>query len=151
MRFALTIFIFFLISFQINAQKTFWASRVIAFSSEYSDANTTKENRAIQVLGKPNKLPAFGQSVCAWQPLTQDNPQEEFIIVGFDTLMAIRQIAIAENLGQGCIVKVEGFDEFDNVKPLWLNKNGPSTEVGKMTHIILPKLTNFKVRGSFKY
>ena len=147
MRFALTIFIFSLISLQSIAQKTFWASRVIAFSSEYFDANTTKENRAIQILGKPNKLPNFGKSVCAWQPMTQDNPQEEFIIVGFDTLMAIRQIAIAENMGQGCIVKVEGFDEYDNVKPLWVNKNSPSTEDGKMTNIILPKLTSFKVRG----
>ena len=138
MRFALIILLFFLISLQSIAQKTFWASRVIAFSSEYFDANTTKENRAIQILGKPNKLPNFGKSVCAWQPMTQDNPQEEFIIVGFDTLMAIRQIAIAENMGQGCIVKVEGFDEFDNVKPLWVNKSSPSTEDGKMTNIILP-------------
>lgn len=147
MRFTLTILIFSLISLQSIAQKTFWASRVIAFSSEYFDANTTKENRAIQILGRPNKLPTFGKSVCAWQPMTQDNPQEEFIIVGFDTLMSIRQIAIAENMGQGCIVKVEGFDENDNVKSLWLNKNSPSTEDGKMTNIILPKLTPFKVRG----
>ena len=141
------ILIIFLLSFQSYAQKTFWASRVIAFSSEYSDANTTKENRAIQVLGKPNVLPQFGKSVCAWQPQTQDNPQEEFLIVGFDTLMSIRQIAIAENFGQGCIVKVEGFDEYDNLKTLWINKNAPTAEMGKMTNIILSKLTNFKVRG----
>lgn len=146
MRIPLTIFIF-LLSIQTYAQKTFWASRVIAFSSEYSDANTTKENRAIQVLGKPNVLPQFGKSVCAWQPQTQDNPIEEFLIVGFDTLMTIRQIAIAENFGQGCIIKVEGFDEYDNLKPLWINKNAPTAEMGKMTNIILSKLTNFKVRG----
>ena len=146
MRISLIIFILFL-SCQSYAQKTFWASRVIAFSSEYSDANTTKENRAIQVLGKPNVLPQFGKSVCAWQPQTQDNPQEEFLIVGFDTLMTIRQIAIAENFGQGCIVKIEGFDEYDNLKPLWVNKNVPTAEIGKMTNVILSKLTNFKVRG----
>ena len=147
MRFPLTILLFIQISFQSNAQKTFWASRVIAFSTEYFDANTTKENRAIQILGKPNKLPSFGKSVCAWQPMTQDNPQEEFIIVGFDTLMPIRQIAIAENMGQGCIIKVEAFDEYDNIKPLWLNQTSPSSDEGKMTNIILPKLTTFKVRG----
>ena len=146
MRISLIIFILF-VSCQSYAQKTFWASRVIAFSSEYSDANTTKENRAIQVLGKPNVLPQFGKSVCAWQPQTQDNPQEEFLIVGFDTLMTIRQIAIAENFGQGCIVKVEGFDEYDNLKTLWVNKNVPTAEIGKMTNVILSKLTNFKVRG----
>jgi outer membrane protein OmpA-like peptidoglycan-associated protein len=147
MRFTLTIFIFFLLTHQSIAQKTFWASRVIAFSSEYSDQYSFKQNRAIQILGRPNMLPAFGQSVCAWQPMTPDNPQEEFIIVGFDTLMSIRQIAIAENMGQGCIIKVEGFDEYDNVKLLWVNKEPPSTEVGKMTNIILPKLTSYRVRG----
>lgn len=146
MRISLIIFILFL-SCQSYAQKTFWASRVIAFSSEYYDANTTKENRAIQVLGKPNVLPQFGKSVCSWQPQTQDNPQEEFLIVGFDTLMTIRQIAVAENFGQGCIVKIEGFDEYDNLKTLWVNKNVPTAEIGKMTNIILSKLTNFKVRG----
>jgi outer membrane protein OmpA-like peptidoglycan-associated protein len=146
MRISLTILIF-LLSFQSFAQKIFWASRVIAFSTEYSDIQTTKENRAIQVLGKPNVLPQFGKSVCAWQPMTQDNPQEEFLIVGFDTLMSVRQIAIAENYGQGCIVKVEAFDEYDNVKPIWVNKNVATFEIGKMTNIILPKLTNFKVRG----
>ncbi len=146
MRVILIIFIF-LNSLQTFAQKTFWASRVIAFSTEYSDANTTKENRAVQALGKPNMLPQIGTSVCAWQPQTQDNTQEEFLIVGFDTLMTIRQVAIAENFGQGCIVKVEAFDEFDNIKPLWQNKNAPTLEVGKMFNLILPKMTNFKVRG----
>jgi len=141
------IIIISLISFRSYSQKTFWASRVIAFSSEYSDANTTKENRAIQALGRPNKLPLFGETVCAWQPMTQDNPQEEFLIVGFDTLMPIRQVAIAENAGQGCLVKVEAFDEYDNIRPLWINKASPSSEIGKMTNIILPKLSNFKVRG----
>lgn len=146
MRIPLILFIF-LVCFQSVAQKTFWASRVIAFSSEYIDANTTKENRAIQALGKPNILPQFGKSVCAWQPQTQDNPLEEFLIVGFDTLMSIRQVAIAQNFGQGCIVKVEAFDEFDNLKPLWINKYFPTSDVGKMLNIILPKLTNFRVRG----
>ncbi len=146
MRFTIAIFIL-LTSFQSLAQKTYWASRVIAFSSEYSDANTTTENKAIQALGKPNKLPQFGPSVCAWQPMTQDNPQEEFLIVGFDTLMPIRQVAIAENFGQGCIIRIEAFDEFDNLKTLWTNKNSPTAEVGRMANLTLSKLTPFKVRG----
>lgn len=146
MRIPLILFIL-LLCFQSVAQKTFWASRVIAFSSEYSDLYTTKENRAIQALGKPNMLPQFGKSVCAWQPQTQDNPLEEFLIVGFDTLMPIKQVAVAQNFGQGCIVKIEAFDEFDNLKPLWINKNSPTVDVGKMLNIILSKPTNFRVRG----
>lgn len=139
--------LFFLISSLSFAQKTFWASKVVAFSSEYSDALTTKENRAVQVLGRPNKLPQIGMSACAWQPLTQNNPQEEFIIVSFDTLMPIQQVAVAENYGQGCVVRVEAFDEFDNLKLLWANKSAPTGEVGKMLNIVLQKPTPFKVRS----
>lgn len=137
----------FLISYITTAQKTFWASKVVAFSSEYSDAKTTKENRAIQALGKPSKLPLVGRSACAWQPLTQNNPLEEFLIVSFDTLMPIQQVAIAENYGQGCIVRVEAFDEFDNLKLLWTNKNPPSAETGKMLNLVFSKPTSYKVRS----
>lgn len=139
--------LFFLISFIATAQKTFWASKVVAFSSEYSDAKTTKENRAIQVLGKPSKLPQVGISACAWQPLTQNNTQEEFLIVSFDTLMPIQQVAIAENYGQGSIVRVEAFDEFDNLKTLWINRSAPSNEIGKMLNLVLSKPTPYKVRS----
>ncbi|MEA5258851.1 OmpA family protein [Arcicella aquatica] len=139
--------LFFLISFIATAQKTFWASKVVAFSSEYSDAKTTKENRAIQALGKPSKLPQVGISACAWQPLTQNNTQEEFLIVSFDTLMPIQQVAIAENYGQGSIVRVEAFDEFDNLKTLWINRSAPSNEIGKMLNLVLSKPTPYKVRS----
>jgi hypothetical protein len=102
------------------------ASKVVAFSSEYADKETTKENRAIQVLGKPNKLPQVGYSVCAWQPMTQNNSiNEEFIIVSFDTLMPVRQIAIAENFGQGAITHVDVFDENNNIHPIWINNTLP--------------------------
>lgn len=130
------------------AQKTFWASKIVAFSSEYADTKTTKEYRAVQVLGKPNKLPQIGYSACAWQPLTQDNSlQEEYIIVSFDTLMPIRQIAIAENFGQGCITRVDAFDERFQIKPIWANNASPSGETGKMLNIILNQITNFKVKS----
>lgn len=139
--------LFFLISYITTAQKTFWASKVVAFSSEYSDSKTTKENRAIQALGKPSKLPLVGISACAWQPLIQNNPQEEYLIVSFDTLMPIQQVAVAENYGQGCIIRIEAFDEFDNLKLLWTNRNAPSAEVGKMLNLILSKPTPYKVRS----
>ncbi|WP_026995038.1 OmpA family protein [Flectobacillus major] len=130
------------------AQKTYWASKVVAFSSEYYDTKTTKENRAIQVLGKPNKLPQIGYSACAWQPLTQNNTlNEEYILVQFDTIMPIRQIAIAENYGQGCITHIDAFDEYDNIRPIWINQSAPSNEIGKMLNLILNQPTNFKVKG----
>ncbi|MFD1818193.1 WD40-like Beta Propeller Repeat [Pseudarcicella hirudinis] len=132
---------------EIIAQKVFWASKVVSFSSEYSDPRTTKEFRAIQVLGRPSKLPQIGSAACAWQPMTQDNPEEEFIIVSFDTLMPIRQVAVAENFGQGCIVRIEAFDNNANLKPLWENKSSPTGEIGKMLNVILPKMTDFSVKS----
>jgi hypothetical protein len=140
--------LFAFINLPLFAQKTFWASKVVAFSSEYADKETTKENRAIQVLGKPNKLPQVGYSVCAWQPMTQNNSiNEEFIIVSFDTLMPVRQIAIAENFGQGAITHVDVFDENNNIHPIWINNTPPTNELGKMLNLILNQMTTFKVRS----
>jgi hypothetical protein len=120
----------------------------VAFSSEYADKETTKENRAIQVLGKPNKLPQVGYSVCAWQPMTQNNSiNEEFIIVSFDTIMPVRQIVIAENFGQGAITHVDVFDENNNIHPIWINNTPPTNELGKMLNLILNQMTTFKVRS----
>lgn len=135
-----------LFGFKSFSQKVYWASKVVAYSSEYSDAKTNSENRAIQALGRPNKVP-FGQSACAWQPLTQDNElQEEFLIVSFDTLMPISQIAIVQNYGQGCITKVEVFDEYNNLRPIWTNNATPSSDIGKTLNLTFP-LTKYNVRS----
>lgn len=133
-------------SFQTFSQKVYWASKVVAYSSEYADTESNLENRAIQVIGRPNKIP-FGKSACAWQPLIQDNElQEEFLIVSFDTLMPISQIAIVQNYGQGCITQVEVFDEYNNLRPIWTNNAPPSNDMGKTLNLTFP-LTKYKVRS----
>src|SRR4051794_28574463 len=50
-----------------------WASLVIDFSSQKG----TKEYSAEQILGKPDKCPASGDSPCAWVPATDDGVVEE--------------------------------------------------------------------------
>lgn len=145
MKLFLSILLFF-IGFNTFSQKVYWASKVVAYSSEYSDAESNSENRAIQALGRPNKVP-FGKSACAWQPLIQDNElQDEFLIVSFDTLMPISQIAIVQNYGQGCITKVEVFDEYNNLRPIWTNNNPPSADIGKTLNLTFP-LTKYNVRS----
>jgi outer membrane protein OmpA-like peptidoglycan-associated protein len=129
------------------AQKTYWASKVEAFSSEYHDADLTKEYKAIQILGRPSRLPQFGKSPCAWMPALSENPEDDYIIVSFDTLMSIRQVAIAENLGQGCISKIIAFDEFNNQHLILENKSEPTREIGKMFTFFLPSLSTYKVRA----
>ena len=86
------IFIFFFkIIFSTLSQKTYWASKVLEFSSERITSFQTTEYKAVQALGKPNVLPNFVESTAAWEPSQPDSPSNEFITVGFDTLMSIRQ------------------------------------------------------------
>ncbi len=82
-----------------------WASKVIEFSSELTPIQYSAE----QVLGKPNVLPAAGESPSAWTP---DRPNsKEFIKVGFATPINIRQIVVGESYSPTTITKVFAYDE----------------------------------------
>ncbi len=115
-----------------------WANRVIAVSSEYSnpDKPFTDQFRASQITGKPNKLPAFGDSPCAWSPSKQNNINGEFIKVGFATPMKIEQIAIAENYNPGAITHIYVYDANDQETLLFKNVNvAPLGVKGRMNRI----------------
>ena len=93
------------ITFSSVAQVVQWASKVIEFSSEL----TPIQYAAKQTLGKPNVLPAGGQSPNAWAP---DRPnRKEFLKLGYDKPMSIRQIAIAESHNPSAIYRVFVYDE----------------------------------------
>ena len=79
-----------LLSLTAAAQEVQWASEVVRFSTEY----TRKQFAAKQVLGKPDKLPAFGESAVAWAPSTPDNPAGEFIHFRFANPQKVQQIGI---------------------------------------------------------
>ena len=82
-----------------------WASKVIEFSSELTPIQYSAE----QVLGKPNVLPAAGESPSAWTP---DRPNsKEFIKVGFTTPIQIKQIVIAESYSPTTITSIYAYDE----------------------------------------
>lgn len=94
-----------LFSLSSKAQVVQWASKVIEFSSEL----TPIQYSAKQVLGKPNVLPAGGQSPNGWTP---DRPnRKEFLKLGYDNPMSIRQIAIAESHNPSAIYRVLAYDE----------------------------------------
>lgn len=89
----------------LHAQEVQWASKLIEFSSEL----TPVQYSARQVLGKPNVLPAGGQSPNAWAP---DKPKrKEFLKVGFERPINIQQIAIAESYNPSAIYRVFVYDE----------------------------------------
>src|SRR5690349_19163747 len=88
-----------------NAQTVQWASKVIEFSTEL----TPVQYSAQQALGKPNVLPAGGQSPSAWAP---DKPKrKEFLKLGFANPMNVRQIAIAESHNPSALFRVLAYDE----------------------------------------
>ena len=134
-------------SSSLNAQKIKWASKVISFSSEYSDPLLGKDFRSIHVLGRPNRYPEFAYSPAAWHSLTPDSPDLEYIIVEFDTLMPIKQVAIFENFGAGSITRVDGLDENNKLFLLKEFSTNYQTSSAQVTHIDLPNLTSYKVRG----
>jgi outer membrane protein OmpA-like peptidoglycan-associated protein len=110
LRKALFIGVILFVQFNASSQSVLWASKVVSFSSEYSDQLLGREFRAIHALGRPSKYPKFGNSPSAWQSLTPDSPNGEYIIVSFDSLIHVKQIAIFENFGAGSITQVEAFD-----------------------------------------
>jgi outer membrane protein OmpA-like peptidoglycan-associated protein len=140
------IFLLTAINFSLSAQKTYWASNVIDFSSERTIPYQSKEYRAVQALGSPNKLPSYGDSYSAWCPATPDNDFDEYIKVGFDTAVAeIQQVIIAENLGQGTVSKIYLFDMAGKEHLVYENNASPSAALGRMLNVRLDKATTYKV------
>ncbi|MBT1703045.1 OmpA family protein [Chryseosolibacter indicus] len=93
------------ISFSSSAQTVQWASEVLDFSSEL----TSVQYAARQALGKPDVLPAGGQSPNAWTP---DKPKrKEFLKLGFANPISIKQIAIAESFNPSALYRVLVYDE----------------------------------------
>jgi outer membrane protein OmpA-like peptidoglycan-associated protein len=129
------------------AQNVQWASEVLDFSSEYPKEKYTKEFRASQVLGRPNKLPQFGSSVCAWSPVSPDDTLSEWIKVGYKIPMQIRQIAVAESFNEGAIEKIFVYDEHGKGYKVYENKKIDTVaSPGRMLNVIIP-LTTYKVKA----
>jgi OmpA-OmpF porin, OOP family len=125
-------------SLSIQAQVVQWASKVIEFSSEL----TPVQYSAQQALGKPNVLPAGGQSPNAWAP---DKPKrKEFLKLGFSNPINIRQVAIAESHNPSAIFRVMAYDE--SGKEYILNTLNPMAIPlkGRMLNLIV-ETTSYKV------
>jgi len=83
----------------------FWASTVLEFSSQME----TKQFAAKEVLGPPNAPIQPVLSAVAWAP-EKEAAGSEFITVGFDTAIYLRQATIVENFNPGAIAKVYAID-----------------------------------------
>src|SRR5262245_48604903 len=92
--------------FSVRAQTVHvqWASKVLEVSSEL----TPIQYSAKQALGKPTVLPGGGLNPGAWMP--NKAKRREFIKVGFDIPMRIRQVAIAESFNPSTVFKITAYD-----------------------------------------
>jgi len=122
-----------------------WASTVIGFSSEYENLYSLPQFKALQVLGKPNKLPSVGSSPCAWSPASEDARADEWIKVGYAMPTQIRQVAIAENDNAGTISHVYLYDEKGDEHLIYKNLDTKPVEPkGRMLNVFTD-LTAYKV------
>ena len=134
----LLLFLLLLVGFAAHSQTVQWASRVIEFSSEL----TPVQYSAQQLLGKPDVLPAGGESPNAWTPERAN--KKEYVKVGFETPMKIRQIAIAESFNPSALFKVFAYDPAGN--EYLVNTFSPRTVPlnGRMLNIVIEE-TAFEV------
>ncbi|WP_420149570.1 OmpA family protein [Spirosoma sp.] len=95
----------------VQAQSIQWASRVVNVSSEKSGGTSGEQYKASQALGSPSKVPALGESPCAWSPQQADGTADEWIHVGFARPIRPRQIIVAENVNPGAVIRIIAFDE----------------------------------------
>lgn len=131
-------FFFLLTCVSAFGQSVQWASRVIDFSSEL----TPVQYSASQILGKPNVLPAGGESPNAWTPERAN--KKEYIKIGFDNPIQIRQVAIAESFNPSALYKIKAYDtngqehELNSLSPRAVPLNG------RMLNVIVEE-TPYKV------
>lgn len=135
-------FFLLLISCCLHAQSVQWASSVKKFSTE----GGRKAYAAKQILGKPSVLPAWGENPTAWCSSNMDSPNEEFIQVGFDTPMQVRQVAIGESYNPGAIKEVILFSDAGKKYSVYRNDTIRSrwSTGGRMFHVMIP-LTDYNV------
>ncbi len=93
-----------LLSIPLYSQNIQWSYTILDHSSQ----KNSKENSAIQALGRPNSLSVGINSINTWQP--KNNSGEEFIKVGFLTPIIPKQIVIIESTNPGYILKVLAYD-----------------------------------------
>ena len=122
-------------------QPVLWANKLLGYSSEYRRDSYGYAFRAKQVLGEPNKLPDFGISSCAWSTALPDGRNEEWVKVGYEKSIALKQVAIAENINPGAVIRVYAYNESGKEFLIYDEKATPLQVKGRMLRIF-PKQEN---------
>jgi OOP family OmpA-OmpF porin len=99
-------FIVFSIQNNILAQSVQWADTVLGFSSEFVYDKYPGQYLAGQILGKPNISGLLKANPSAWAPSKENNPNGEWIRVGFSKPQYVQQVIINETFNPGTISAV---------------------------------------------
>lgn len=102
-----------------------WASRVLEKSSETVDEKFSPKHRAVQVLGPPSVLPLAVSSACSWRPVGTSFG-EDYIKVGFDKGIRVKQIIVGETVSPGAVGRIFGYTK-DNKEILLFENKGNNT------------------------
>ncbi|MGB3464958.1 MAG: OmpA family protein [Cyclobacteriaceae bacterium] len=87
------------------SQETFYASKVISYSSSFVYAKNKQVYAPEQVLGKPSVSTDVKMGVCSWTPQKQ-NAGLEHIMVAFEKALVPSQVTIFETYNMGAIKEV---------------------------------------------
>lgn len=109
----------------VSAQEVLWASKVLEKSSETVDEKFSPKHRAVQVLGAPSVLPLAVSSACSWRP-AGTSFGEDYIKVGFEKAIRVKQIIVGETVGPGAVGRIFGYTR-DNKEILLFENSGNNT------------------------
>lgn len=127
------------------AQGVEWASSVVDFSSQHGE----QAYSAQQLLGRPNKCPATGDSPCAWASaadLDDGGEQEDYVVVRYATPLHVAQIGICENFYPGAVSKVVLHDVDGGTHTVYKATPKPAGLTARVLRIFGRKKTDYLVR-----
>lgn len=135
----ITVIIYILALSTAVSQKVQWAKQVV----DYSSQSGTKAYSATEILGKPSVMPNFGKSAAAWSPVFPSS-NFEWIRLGFEEPVYIRQILINENLNPGAIVKIYIYDSIGRGHQIYGNNSPKPMPVSLDPTRLFFNPTNFR-------
>ncbi|MCX7879247.1 MAG: OmpA family protein [Ignavibacteria bacterium] len=124
-----------------------WASYVVSFSSQLGN----REYSAEQSLGKPNVLPTFGFTPCAWAPRNIRTKEGEYLHLGFSKPQFVRTLILNLNNSDDCITQIFFLDEKNNRYLVFKKQVFAQYKVkGKLVKIVIEK-TLYKIKSVLIY
>ena len=137
--------LFVLIANNTFSQNVQWASKILKYSSQYSETKSSAEH----ALGKPNSLPTGGDTPMAWAVEQEDDHEsrdEATLKLGYTSPMKIQQVAIAENCAPGAVERVVLTDTDGDEHEIYTAEPTSAGEKGRMLNIFFP-MTSYKVES----